>query len=103
MRKTSKPTSKQKSKAHGRAWGPVVRRGQYIGKRVGGKPKDEAEHFMRTPQCGGRIDMRDLGQVFEHEGPLPHPKQDQQPSKLENWSRVDLPTNAPNSARSCAA
>ena len=26
---------------------------------------------------GGWIDCRDLGQVFEHEGPLPHPAQDQ--------------------------
>jgi hypothetical protein len=24
-----------------------------------------------------RIDCRDLGQVLEHEGPLPHPAQDQ--------------------------
>jgi hypothetical protein len=55
----------------------VVRRGQYIGERVGGDPDDEAEHFMRCPACGGWIDMRDLAEVFEHEGPLPHPKQDQ--------------------------
>ena len=57
--------------------GMVVRRGQFIGARVGGDADDEAEHFMRCPRCGGLVDMRDLGQVFEHEGPLPHPKQDQ--------------------------
>jgi hypothetical protein len=28
--------------------------------------------------CGAWIDMRDLGQVFEHEGPLPHSPQDQE-------------------------
>jgi hypothetical protein len=68
MRK--KPTSKQKPRSE-------VRRGQYIGKRVGTQPKDEAEHFMRCPDCRGLVDMRDLGQVLEHHGPLPHPKQDQ--------------------------
>jgi hypothetical protein len=25
-------------------------------------------------KCGGWVDMRDLGMVFEHEQPLPHPK-----------------------------
>jgi Zn-finger nucleic acid-binding protein len=51
-------------------------RGRYIGKLVGARPKDEAEHFIKCPTCGGWIDCRDLGQVFEHEGPLPHPAQD---------------------------
>jgi DNA-directed RNA polymerase subunit RPC12/RpoP len=54
-----------------------VPRGKYLGKRVGDPPKDEAEHFIRCPACGGWVDCRDLGQVFEHEGPLPHPSQDQ--------------------------
>jgi hypothetical protein len=39
-------------------------------------PRDEAEHFIRCPKCNGWVDMRDLGQVFEHEGPLPHPAED---------------------------
>jgi len=51
-------------------------RGRYIGKLVGARPKDEAEHFIKCPTCGGWIDCRDLGQVFEPEGPLPHPAQD---------------------------
>jgi hypothetical protein len=54
-----------------------VPRGKYLGKRVGDPRKDEAEHFIRCPACGGWIDCRDPGQVFEHEGPLPHPVQDQ--------------------------
>jgi uncharacterized C2H2 Zn-finger protein len=54
-----------------------VPRGKYLGKRIGDPPKDEAEHFIRCPACGGWVDCRDLGQVFEHEGPLPHPAQDQ--------------------------
>jgi hypothetical protein len=54
----------------------VVPRGRYIGKRLGDPPADEAEHFIRCPVCDGWIDCRDLGQVFEHEGPLLHPAQD---------------------------
>jgi hypothetical protein len=34
---------------------------------------DEAEHFYRCSTCGGWVDCRDLGQVFDHEGALPHP------------------------------
>jgi hypothetical protein len=52
------------------------RRGEIIGQRVGGEPKDKSEHFIRCPDCGTWIDMRDLGQVLEHQGPVPHPKQD---------------------------
>jgi hypothetical protein len=50
-----------------------IPRGKYFGRPLGDPPKDEAEHFIRCPACGGWIDCRDLGQVFEHEGPLPHP------------------------------
>ena len=53
-----------------------IPRGKYLGKALGNPPKDEAEQFVRSPACGGWIDCRDLGQVFEHEGPLPHPAQD---------------------------
>ena len=55
----------------------MIQRGKYIGRLVGQAPTDEAGHFIRCPACGGWIDCRDLGQVFEHEGPLPHPAQDQ--------------------------
>ena len=55
----------------------MIPRGKYLGERVGDPPAGEAEHFLRCPACGGWIDCRDLGQVFEHEGPLPHPAQDQ--------------------------
>ena len=50
-------------------------RGKYVGKRLGDLPASEAEHFVRCPACGGWMDCRDLAQVFEHEGPLPHPAQ----------------------------
>lgn len=53
-----------------------IPRGKFIGERVGGLPAHEAEHFIKCPACGGWIDMRDLGSVFDHEGPLPHPGQD---------------------------
>jgi hypothetical protein len=55
----------------------VIPHGRYIGKPLGDPPKEEADHFIRCPACNGWIDCRDLGQIFEHEGPLPHPAQDQ--------------------------
>jgi hypothetical protein len=57
-------------------FGPV-RRSEIIGERVDREVRSEAEHFMQCPKCGGHFDKRDLAQVFEHEGPLPHPVQDQ--------------------------
>jgi hypothetical protein len=45
-------------------------------------PKDQAEYFYRCPVCGGWVDCRNLGQVFDHEGPLPHP--------AEDWRRRNL-------------
>ncbi len=54
-----------------------IPRGKYIGRRVGDPPKDEAEHFIRCPACGGWIDCRDLAQVFDHNGPFLHPAEDQ--------------------------
>jgi hypothetical protein len=50
--------------------------GKFLGKRLGDPPTSEADHFIRCPACGGWIDCRDLAQVSEHEGPLPHPAQD---------------------------
>lgn len=55
---------------------PEVPRGKYIGERKG-PPVEEHEHFLICALCGGLIDMRDLGIVFSHEGPLPHPLEDQ--------------------------
>ena len=51
-----------------------IPRGKYT---ASASPKDEAEHFIRCPACGGWIDCRDFAQVFEHEGPIPHPAEDQ--------------------------
>ena len=48
-----------------------------IGKRIDKEVVDESEHFIRCGLCNGLIDCRDLGQVLSHEGPLPHPKEDQ--------------------------
>jgi hypothetical protein len=39
--------------------------------------RNEREHFERCPACGGWIDLRNLGQVLAHAGPLPHPAEDQ--------------------------
>ena len=46
-----------------------VKPGKIIGKRLGGDPEDEREHFYVCPSCGQAVDMRDLGQVFHHEAP----------------------------------
>ena len=54
-----------------------IPRGKYLGKRLGEPPADDAEHFIKCPACAGWIDCRDLACVFDHEGPLPHPAQDQ--------------------------
>lgn len=37
------------------------------GKREGGEPENEREHFYKCQVCGQFVDMRDLGQVFHHE------------------------------------
>lgn len=37
------------------------------GKRIGGDPEDEADHFYICASCGQAVDKRDLGQVFHHE------------------------------------
>lgn len=50
-----------------------IPRGQIIGKRIDSVTTDEADHFIKCAACGGWIDCRDLGAVFDHEGPLPHP------------------------------
>ena len=55
---------------------PPIRRGEILGERIDRRVTDEAEHYIRCPACGGLIDMRALGQVFVHEGPLPHPVED---------------------------
>jgi hypothetical protein len=55
-----------------------LRRGEIIGQRVDRKGVTEADHFLKCPACGGWIDVRDLAQVFEHPGPLPHPAQDRE-------------------------
>jgi len=34
------------------------------------------KHFYRCSACGGWVDYRDRGQVFDHEGLLPHPADD---------------------------
>jgi hypothetical protein len=37
------------------------------------RQKDEGEYFLKCEACGGWIDLRHLGSVIDHEGPLPHP------------------------------
>ena len=52
-----------------------IRRGAYIG-RPDVEPANEADHFYKCAVCGGWVDMRDLGSVFDHEPGGSHPKTD---------------------------
>lgn len=54
----------------------MIPRNTYLGERQGYTP-DESCHLIECADCGGGIDCRDLGSVFDHEGPLPHLAQDQ--------------------------
>jgi hypothetical protein len=54
----------------------AIPRGTVIGK-VDDPPLTEGEHFWKCEFCGGWFDIRDLGAVLDHEGPLPHPACDQ--------------------------
>jgi hypothetical protein len=38
-----------------------------------GRSRQRPSTSCSAAKCGGYFDMRDLAQVFEHEGPLPHP------------------------------
>jgi len=38
-----------------------------IGKRRGGDPQAEREHFIECPACGQWLDMRRLDDILEHE------------------------------------
>ena len=58
----------------------TIQRGKFIGVWVGGDG-DDADHFMKCETCGCWIDSQDLGSVFDHEGPLPHPDSAQLGSK----------------------
>lgn len=53
-----------------------IARGIQAGTRRGGDPVNKAEHFYKCAECGGWVDMRDLGSVFAHEPDGTHPKAD---------------------------
>jgi hypothetical protein len=48
-----------------------------FGERADRRRVSEVGHFFRCKICGGYLDARDLVWVEDHEGPLPHPAQDQ--------------------------
>ena len=52
-------------------------RGTVLGERADRLRVSEAENFFRCNICGGYLDARDYVWVLDHEGPLPHPPQDQ--------------------------
>jgi hypothetical protein len=52
-------------------------RGTALGERADRLRVSESGHYFRCKICGGFIDARDLAWIEDHEGPLPHPAQDQ--------------------------
>jgi hypothetical protein len=52
-------------------------RGTVLGERADRRRVPETEHYFRCMLCGGYLDARDLVWIEDHEGPLPHPAQDQ--------------------------
>jgi hypothetical protein len=41
------------------------------------RPKQENnERYVRCEKCGARIDNLNVRQMLDHEGPLPHPKEE---------------------------
>ena len=53
-------------------------RGTVIGRRVDDPPvRSETDHYFKCETCGGFYDMHDLGQIYDLDGPLPHPAEDQ--------------------------
>src|SRR5450759_4651772 len=59
----------------------AIAQGKYIGTLIGDQPTSEADHFYRCKVCGGWVDYRNLGKVFAHEGPLPHPERNDRTSR----------------------
>jgi hypothetical protein len=50
----------------------LIRGGKEIGESVDRKPR-EPRRFTRCQTCGRMFEANDLGQLLEHDGPLPHP------------------------------
>ena len=55
--------------AFARAMAERYKPGANIGRRLGGEPVSEEQHFYLCKQCGQAVDKRDLGAVFYYEVP----------------------------------
>jgi hypothetical protein len=83
-------------------------RRKYVVSRVSDPLKEEAEHFYQCPACGRWVDCRDLSQVFDHEGPLPHPGRRLAPTKFNcalnrSWATCSDPLPLETTAHACGA
>lgn len=55
----------------------MIPRNTYIGSPLNCTTLTEVDHYIKCAECGGWIDCRDLGSVFDHEGAeATHPKMD---------------------------
>ena len=52
-----------------------IPRGKYVAKMLDSH-RYEVEHFHKCKTCGGWVDCRDLGSVFDHQGPHSLPSED---------------------------
>jgi hypothetical protein len=52
-------------------------RGTVLGEHADRRRFGKAGHYFRCKACNGWIDARDYVWIEDHEGPLPHPAQDQ--------------------------
>jgi hypothetical protein len=48
-----------------------------LGERADRRRVRVVGNYFRCKLCGGYLDARDLVWIEDHEGPLPHPAQDQ--------------------------
>lgn len=57
----------------------MIPRSTYIGSPLFCQPIEEQDHYIKCQTCGGWIDCRDLGSVFDHDGEgATHPKMDRE-------------------------
>ena len=82
-------------------------RGTVVGERADSRRVSEAENFFRCNICGGYLDARDYVWVLDHEGPLPHPAQDQAQKRdriisARPWRVRTWPAQCPSSHRADA-
>src|SRR6478736_9903151 len=73
--------------------GPAAERRarDYFNSLKSGRLSIKREPPRSSPACDGWIDCRDLGQVFEHEGPLPQPVEERRKIAIRSDTNHRVP------------